>query len=88
MKRMVKQITAFILVLVLLCTASPMVAASEIPYSKDIDVVARRIVDGYSNVYSATVRIWQCAEIQAEDFGFTFSTKNLFSSTALKVHHT
>lgn len=87
MKRMVKQITAFILVLVLLCTGIPMVVASEIPYSRDIDVVAKRIVDGYSNVYSATVRMWQSAEIQAEDFGFTFSTKNLLSSTALKVHH-
>lgn len=86
MKRIMKRSTALALMLVMLCTIVPVVSASEMPHSRDIDVVVKKIADGYANVYSATVSLWNSGSVQAGEFAFSFSSRQLLSSTSLKVH--
>lgn len=85
MKRIMKRLTALALAVVILCTIAPVVSASEMPHSRDIDVVVKKITDGYANVYSATVSMWSSGSVQAGEFAFSFSSRQL-TSVSLKVH--
>ena len=86
MKRMMKRIAAFTLACVLLCSVIPTISASEMPYTRDIDVIVKKISGSDTNVYTTTVSKRSSGKIQAEGFGFTFTGKNLVSSILLKVH--
>lgn len=86
MKGMTKKLLALLLALMVFGSTVTAAFAQDMSQSRDIDVVVKKITDGYANVYSATISMWSTGRVQAGEFGFKFSSSQLLSTTKLKLH--
>ena len=80
-----KNMLTALVALAILCSVGTSAFAQEMPHTRDIDVIVRKITNDNTNVFSAVIAKKNDGDIQAENFEFTFSTKQK-SEINLKLH--
>ena len=86
MSRMIKRMIAGIMAVILLTSVVSVCFAAEGKDNKSIDVWAKSTEEGYANVYTVEVSIFDSGLVQAGGFGFQFSSNQVLSSTELRIH--